>query len=205
MKFSASILSSFIILVTAYVAFSLSGSRLHVFIQTFTSHMLQLSDADRTTVCCTAGEDHRTRETDAQVTTLPGVKEITPSKLELHFYMLWGTSCKLMTNNICSWLLGKLCFWWNSSIQFCLCVHNQAPLSHQSNEASVSWVVTSLFHTSGCCPTLHICSLCLYSSFSVIWKNISSFRRYSLMHNAFLPFAVHVFIFPPNSKDVWMF
>ena len=36
-------------------------------------------------------------------------------------------------NNICSMVLDKPCFQLCSSVQFCLCVNNQAPLSHQSN------------------------------------------------------------------------
>lgn len=82
-------------------------------------------------------------------------------------------------NNICSLVLEQPCFWLHSSIRFCLCVHNKAPLSHQSNGASVSWDVTSLFHISGCSITLHICSpvfILQYVSFVIT----SHPKRYSI-------------------------
>lgn len=106
-------------------------------------------------------KDYGTRGTDAQVTTLPGEEAITPSETEALFSICCEAhSAKPVISrfkNICSLALGKLCFLWHSSIHSCLCAHNQAPLSHQSNEASVSWGVTSLFHTSGCSLARHIC------------------------------------------------
>lgn len=113
--------SSFIF-IAAYFAFSLSPLHFPLFIKPFTSrkYMPRLWDGqrERTTVCCTAGLDRRTRGTDAQVTTLPGVMAITPSELKIYFYTLWGRFCKPVIS--CLKASAVRCFRLHPSIHFCL-------------------------------------------------------------------------------------
>lgn len=137
--------------------FSLSLSHLHVFIHVLTYHMLRLPEEERTTVCDTAGKDHRTWGADAQVTSVPGELAITPSRLKVY----WATFCKTVISHFTTsalWCLISLAF---VGFLQCTCASvHENQLSHHSNEASVSSDATWLPHISGCSFALHILSLC---------------------------------------------
>lgn len=170
--------------------------------------MPRLSDGERerTAVCLTAGRHRRTQRTDAQVTTLPGVKAITPSKLKVHFYMLRGRFCKPVISHLTTsavWCLTNPAFG---------CIHQYTSVSVYTIRLhlAISQIERLFIGMPLHCFTLQdVFSVCTFVPSVVFILHYMPFvitlhaRRCGIKkpEDASLPFAAHGFIFAANCKD----